>query len=267
MTIPKIAHEAPLAIITDVDAITDYSYFLVHLFEENADYLKWAKQVSVSGRETLLDNSVFELGTAFNADSFAKWVEEIKPTYYIVPDVLEDGVETIKQFNSFRLKYSNLPGKTIAVAQGKSYFEVVDCYKYLVDKCDKIAISFDYSFFEDWFPNEATKYHKWVKGRQHLLKKMLEEGVIDTSRPHHLLGCGLASEFSFYKNWLWIDSLDTSNPVVAGLKGLLYTEQEGGWSLSDKPSEKLCTLVESVVSEQQKQNIFFNIQKFRENLV
>ena len=40
------------------------------------------------GREVLLDNSIFELGEAFDSDKFAKYVEELKPSYYIVPDVL-----------------------------------------------------------------------------------------------------------------------------------------------------------------------------------
>ena len=40
----KIAHEAPLSIFDDVQKVTDYDYFLVHLFEENSDYEKKAHE-------------------------------------------------------------------------------------------------------------------------------------------------------------------------------------------------------------------------------
>lgn len=262
----KIAHEAPLSIINEVDAVTDYSYFLVHLLEENKEYLDWAMRVTDSGRESILDNSIFELGTAFDSDKFAKWVQYVNPTYYIVPDALEDKNLTIEQFDDFTERYPFLPGNTIAVVQGKSYLEIVECYNYLIDRCDKIAISFDYSLFEDWFPNEKTKYHKWMKGRQQLLQKMLDEGIIRKDKLHHLLGCGIASEFSYYKDWTWIDSVDTSNPVVAGLKGMRYEQYKEGWALNDKPSEKLCTLIEAEVQSEQKKNIIFNVQKFRDNV-
>lgn len=261
----KIAHEAPLSIIDKVDSLTDYSYFLVHLFEESAEYLDWAKRVVESGRETILDNSIFELETAFDAEKFAEWVRIIKPTYYIVPDALEQKNLTIEQYDDFMMKYPNLPGQAIGVAQGKSYTEMVECYQYLVKSCDKVAISFDYSFFEAWFPNEKTKYHKWMKGRQRLLKQMLDEGIIDTNKPHHLLGCGLPREFIAYRGYDWIDSVDTSNPVVAGLKGMLYQEIDNAWTLDDKPSEKLFTLINTKVTEKQLQDILHNIEKFKKN--
>jgi hypothetical protein len=261
----KIAHEAPLSIVREVDSLTDYSYFLVHLFEESPEYLQWAKEVVASGRENILDNSIFELEEAFDADKFAKWVEVIKPTYYIVPDALEKKDQTIEQYANFMMKYPDLPGKTIGVVQGKSYPEIVECYKFMSKSCDKIAISFDYSFFEQWYPKEKTKYHKWMKGRQRLLKMLLSEGIIDTSIPHHLLGCGLASEFSNYRDYKWIDSIDTSNPVVAGIKGQRYEYQDGSWGLNDKPTQKLFTMINESVDPDTKELILFNIEKFKEN--
>ena len=36
----KIAHESPKSIFTDVQQVTDYDYALVHLFEEDEEYLE-----------------------------------------------------------------------------------------------------------------------------------------------------------------------------------------------------------------------------------
>lgn len=255
----KIAHEAPLSIVREVDLVTDYSYFLVHLFEENEEYLNWARDVVASGRESILDNSIFELEEAFDGDKFAVWVQKIKPTYYIVPDALEKKNETIQQYVDFMMKYPDLPGQAIGVVQGKNYTEIVECYQFMAKSCDKIAISFDYSFFEEWFPNEKTKYHMWMKGRQRLLRTMLYEGVIDITKPHHLLGCGLPREFLNYQSYKWIDSVDTSNPVVHGLKGIKYDEQ----GLENKESIKLFTMINETVDDETRQLIHYNIEKFK----
>ena len=49
------------------------------------------------------------------------------------------------------------------------------------------------------------------------------DGVWNGNKPHHLLGCGLAKEFNdpLYQK-ISIESIDTSNPVVAGIKHMMY---------------------------------------------
>ena len=178
----KIAHEAPLSIFDKVQALTDYDYALVHLFEENEVYYNKFVEAQNKGRETILDNSIFELGKAWNSDRFAYWVEKLKPTWYIVPDVLDNSKETIKSFENFIKKYPNLPGKRIAVAQGSTYNELVECYEYLAyhDKVDKIAMSFNHPFFQDLkYPN---KYYNMMKGRHITIARMIDDKVINSSK-------------------------------------------------------------------------------------
>lgn len=259
----KIAHEAPISFFKQVQARTDYDYALVHLFEENDQYYELFKDALKQGREVILDNSIFELGTAFDPTKFAKWITFLEPTYYIIPDVLEDSLGTIDNFVAWENEYGdNLPGKKIAVAQGKTYDEFCKCYDFLVSKVDKIAISFDYSFFNEWTKdlNLPTKYHEWAIGRQILFINMMRDNVLDESKPHHLLGCGLPQEFKNYKNYNFIDSIDTSNPVVAGIKRIRYNDDNG---LEDKPSEKLFTLINSTITQEQEADINHNIFWFR----
>jgi len=254
----KIAHEAPLSIFDKVQELTDYDYFLVHLFEENEEYLAKAHECVAKSRETILDNSIFELGHAWNADRFAHWVEEMKPTYYIVPDVLDDCDKTIDSFERFMKQYDSLPGKTIAVAQGQTYNDLVLCYNYLAndDRVDKIALSFNHPFFQEYAG--GNQYYKMLNGRQDTLSRMLSESVINTNKPHHLLGCGLPQEFSAYKEYEWLDSLDTSNPVIHGIKDIWYTAK----GLTDKESVKLYTMMNDDVSKNWAA-IHYNILTFR----
>lgn len=258
----KVAHESPKACFDLVQSMTDYDYALVHLFEEDPEYLQQFKDAKEKGREIILDNSIFELEEAFDADRFAYWVKELQPTWYIVPDALENAKKTMSQMAEWNLKYKDLPGKKIGVVQGETYSEIVGCYEYMATMADvdMIAISFDYSYFQEHFPH-PNKYVSWMLGRVALLGRMLKDGVIDTSKPHHLLGCGLPQEFAFYRNagYDWIYSIDTSNPVVHGLMQIQYGDG-GLWS---KVSQKLFTMINSNVDEGQLGIIKYNINRFR----
>src|SRR5210317_1796323 len=237
----KIAHESPKACFDTVQSMTDYDYALVHLFEEDPEYLELFKDAVAEGREIILDNSIFELEDAF-----------------------ENAKKTLSNMAEWNMKYADkVTGKKIGVVQGKTYSEIVNCYDYIANMADvdMVAISFDYSYYEEKFPH-PNKYVSWMLGRVQLLGRMLKEGHIDTDKPHHLLGCGLPQEFSFYNNagWDWIYSLDTSNPVVHGLKGIEYKE----YGLWDKESQKLFTMINSDVTEEQLSTIKFNINMFRQ---
>ena len=98
-------------------------------------------------------------------------------------------------------------------------------------------------------------------GRVKLLGDLVKNGVINKDKPHHLLGCGLPQEFQFYKesNYDWLYSLDTSNPVVHGIKEIGYKDQ-GLWN---KESQKLFELINYEVNDTQLAYIKNNIQKFR----
>lgn len=258
----KIAHESPLSLLRFSRTYNDYDYALVHLFETEPEYFAFFEQSIYEGRQVILDNSIFELGTAFDSDSFAYWINKLKPTEYIIPDVLEDAAGTMKNAAEWKSKYSNLPGKKIGVVQGKDYKDLVDCYRFLDEEInvDKIAISFDYSYYLKVCPH-PNKWMGFVNGRVQTLTKMLDEGIININKPHHLLGCALPIEFMFYRDskFNWLETLDTSNPIVHGLLDIKY--EQGG--LLDKQSIKLVDLLHAEPNRDQINAIYNNILTFR----
>lgn len=258
----KIAHEAPTEIFNKVQELTDYDYALVHLLDENEAYRKKFFEAKEKGREIILDNSIFELGEAFDWESYIKWIKELKPDWYIVPDVLEDYSNTLLNYNYFSVAYAKeLDGKPIGVIQGKDYTELSTCYQALASKPNikMIGISFDYSYYEKVYPT-LPKLQAWAAGRKHLIFKLIKEEFFDEKIPIHLLGCSLPQEFEFYNGLDFIYSVDTSNPVVHGLKGIRYTDR----GLVDKESQKLFELIDSRVTEEQWLDIEFNVSKFRD---
>ena len=260
-----VSHESPISMLDESRQYNDYDYALVHLFETNPEYYSFFKSSLTLGREVLLDNSIFELKEAFDADKFAKYVEELKPTYYVVPDVLEDVEGTMHAWLKFNAKYSNLPGMKIGVVQGKTYQELVDCYKFMSARADYIAISFDYSWYQQigyaqTYDKNLDKLERQCYGRQQLIRMLIEDKIWTHKKPHHLLGCSLAREFTRYRFNDSIRSCDTSNPVVAGIKGLRYVQ---GIGLNEKPSTLLADLINHDVTENERQDILFNTEQFK----
>ena len=266
-----VSHESPISILEDSKLYNDYDYALVHLFETHPEYYNFFKRSLLAGREVLLDNSIFELGESFDPKKYIKYITELNPTFYIVPDVLEDAQATMSSWNKFFLNFGNdlkyMETTTIGVVQGNTYQELVDCYKFMSDNADYIAISFDYKWYETVTTTNRTgregMLDRWSAGRQHLISRLVDDGVWNARKPHHLLGAALAREFATYApiaSELNIRSLDTSNPVVAGLLGHRYMANQG---LNHKPSMMLADMIDVAVDEDQMDDVLFNTSEFK----
>jgi hypothetical protein len=257
----KVSHESPLCLLERSIQYNSFDYALVHLLDKSPTYYNFFKQSLLQNREVLLDNSIFELGTAFDSREYAKWVMKLLPTYYIVPDVLEDSEATMHSFMDFNETYTDLPGLKIGAVQGKTYQEIEDCYKFMVDCADYVAISFDFSFYQ-FTGKGSSKHEKMMSGRQRLIQQLIDDGTWCWEKPVHLLGCSLPQEFKYYvQNDIYnIRSLDTSNPVMAGIKGLKYS---GDLGLKTKPAGLLADNLEIDLNDDQKHLIEYNIAAFK----
>jgi hypothetical protein len=260
-----ISHETPISFLSESTYYNDYDYALVHLFETHPEYYSFFKSSLLNDREVLLDNSIFELKTAFDPDKYAKYIMELKPTYFIVPDVLEDSKATIASYIKFRDTYRHLPGLWIGAVQGQTYEEIVKCYKFMSENADYIAISFDFSWYQQVglsFSQDpkVAKLERMCSGRRWLISALIRDGIWNHDKPHHLLGCSLAREFSAYSNIKSIRSVDTSNPVVAGILNQRYIANYG---LRDKPSILLADLIDHDVTPEQAIDISFNVAEFK----
>lgn len=236
----KRYHEAPKSLFHEVQKYTDGDYALVHLFETDKEYFELFRKALMYGRDVILDNSIFELGTSFNHDRYAYWINQLKPTWYIVPDVWKNGEATTQMFFEFFDAHprSTLHGKVVGVAQGHTFEEVAACYKSISPYCDMIAFNFDFSSYA--FPNVGIPHRLQMSlGRFEMLNDLLAENVIDTTKPHHLLGCGVPQEICWYpQHWNWVRSIDTCHPIMEGMRGYKYDADMPG--MLGKTPDKMC---------------------------
>jgi hypothetical protein len=281
----KISHEVPFALLEKSRSFNDYDYALVHLFEEHYEYYNFFVDSIKLGRTVILDNSVFELNSAFDPDRFAFWINKLQPTEYIIPDVLDDAQQTIDNIHKWNAKYSELPGKKIGVVQGATFDDALNCYKEISPLVDKIAISFNCKFYEelynrfydeqgkprvldcDLFGNNITiltqhetkERHRLFEWQHHRIKFLHEIQKLGVDKPIHLLGCSLPQEFEAYRDGFeFIESVDTSNPIVHAMNNIKYEE----WGLLDKVSTKLIEYLDHTIVDEDILN--YNISKFKQ---
>ena len=75
----------------------------------------------------------------------------------------------------------------------------------------------------------------------------------------HLLGCAVPQEFGWYNNHPQIESIDTSNPIMATLDGITYTEQ----GLVEKPKANMNEYFGINPYSVNYEDILKNVKRFR----
>jgi len=71
-----ISHETPTRLLETSRGYNDYDYCLVHLLPINDQYRAFYKDSIEMGRHVLLDNSIFELGEAYDSKEYAYWIKD-----------------------------------------------------------------------------------------------------------------------------------------------------------------------------------------------
>jgi hypothetical protein len=139
----KVSHEVPKCLLNNSPEFNDYDYCLPHLLDKDKHYLKYFREAKAKGRYIIMDNSLHELGEAYDHDRLMHWINELEPDEFIVPDVWENKTQTL--VNAKHWKQFTYPEKTtpVAVVQAKSYGEAYECYHLLKELgYEKIAFSY-----------------------------------------------------------------------------------------------------------------------------
>ena len=202
--------------------------FLTHMVEKYPTYAKVAQDAP---GYKILDNSLIELGGAVSVERVIDAAARIGADEIILPDVFQNGPETIKAaqdaLNTLHKMFpkGDWPFKLMAVAQGANEEEWYDCYEYLLGmrEVDVIGI-----------PKVLAKMHP--QGRPHFVNELCNLSV----KPHHLLGVWYSlSELVEYNHREQIRSCDT---VILG-----YMAKYGMCSAGTRPDGFTLDLEKDVV--------------------
>ena len=258
----KVSHEVPIPYLNKSRDFNSYDYCLPHLLDESKEYKDYFQKSKEMGRYIIMDNSLHELGQPYDSKRLWYWMNYFKPDEFIVPDYWQDKTKTLVTAKEWINK--NYPEETtpLAVVQADCKSDAFECYQILkMQGYQKIA----FSYGADWYykeglkstPDPNNKFVTKAHGRYNTIKEFYESKLINSKDRVHLLGCNIPQEFSWYKNMPFIESIDTSNPVIHGLAGVKYEE----YGLEDKLPHKVDKF------EGNSENwdlVLYNVKKFKE---
>ena len=255
----KISHETPLCLLEDSKYFNDYDYALVHLLDESPEYAEYFMGARAIGRHIILDNSLHELGESYGDEGLLKWVDKLRPQEFIIPDVWQDRDASV--VNARKWAQIELPEgvEKIAVVQATTIHEASTCYQTYKDLgYKKIAFSYGASYYNDVVPHPNKDLGK-AFGRLSVISALYKTKVISQTDRIHLLGCAVPQEFGWYKGYVCIESIDTSNPVMAALEGTRYNL----WGLDSKPKANMNDYFFMLSDQVNWELVTDNLTKFR----
>jgi hypothetical protein len=218
----KISHEVPICLLEDSLWFNDYQYCLPHLLDQSEEYKDFFIRAKQNNVYIIMDNSLHELGHAYDSERLLYWINELKPDEFIVPDVWQDRQGSIK--NAREWSKIELPeGVTkVAVVQAISLSEAMACYQDYRDLgYQKIAFSYGADYYKE-LSNHPNPNLAKALGRIYVISHFYKIRLIQNDHRIHLLGCQVPQEFSWYIAMPFIETIDTSNPIMATLDGIDY---------------------------------------------
>jgi hypothetical protein len=256
----KVSHEVPLCLLDESLKFNDYDYCLPHLMDENEEYKQFFLKSKESGRHIMMDNSLHELGVPYSEDRLMYWLQVLQPQEFFVADYWEDKTQSIVSAKKWAQIQYGFPKITfIAVVQGKSYAEALECYQTYKDLgYKKIAFSYGASYYNEICPHPNKNLGKAL-GRIQVISQLYSDRIISSKDKLHLLGCASPFEFSWYDGIPFIESIDTSNPIMATLDGTKYK----GYGLMYKPKSCMNDNFNIDKKDIDLKILNYNIEKFR----
>ena len=254
-----VSHEVPFCLLKDSLEFNDMQYALPHLLEDNKKYREFFFKCQKEGVEIYLDNSLHELGYAMPDNTLLKWINILAPSTFFIPDVWEDYDGSV--VNARRWINMSVPIQTTkcAVVQAKSLHEAILCVQVYRDLgYQKFAFSYGASYYNEICPHINKDFGKAI-GRFMAISRMYEEGILRSSDRVHLLGTAFPYEFALYKDIPFIESIDTSNPIMATLEGSIYTDM----GLTKKPVANMNNFQEIHIDDVNLDLLEYNVMKFR----
>ena len=177
----KIAQIVPVLHLEQIHH-NHYHMCLAHLVMESKEYAEFYALMVDEGKYVLMDNGAAE-GSQLSVEELIKMYETINPTEIVLPDTLNNCVDTLRKTLAFVHEYSNLPYRFMGVPQGKDFDEWCACVEVMLrePRINSIGVS---KFLNISTGREDIRFHACAY-IQKIAKELGRERDIEI----HLLGC------------------------------------------------------------------------------
>ena len=213
----KLANIVPIPLLKRYGRLTKYHLVLSYLVKESEEYADFYKSCSEKGDYIIIDTSVIELGKPLTIQEQLPIAERVGASEVMCADYPMDKDRTLEATaNDLSKIPKDFPYKIFAVAQGKNFAELVECYKELIkfDRIDTIGFSFTMSIF--W---------KVPVDRYAFTEYLVKSELLDKTKEYHLLGTGFSGqEISLQSKFKWLRGVDSRLAVIQGLDNKTVSE-------------------------------------------
>lgn len=272
--------ELPKCMLEYEDTLNDYDFVLYHQYLKDETYRNnyLNKRKTHPDRMMILDNSAYEFfvsGEKFIEEDFIRVIKELKPTYYIVPDVLMDYQKTFENFMRWiEIVPTISDSQPYFVPQGRTFDEFMDCAARMSSliRFNNLPKNFCIPFHNDFFLDrnklystkikrlifrrrELTKDEEYAYGRIVLMDKLTS---LYPNYTFHMLGSHNPIEIMYYDIFDNIISFDSGYPVKLAISGIKLGEEK------EKPNVIIDDFYGTNLSDSVKELIIYNVNEMRD---
>jgi hypothetical protein len=152
--------------------------------------------------------------------------------------------------------------KLTAVIQGENKNQAYLCANLLANLgYKKLCVSYGATWYNDFFPHTNADMGKAL-GRVRFVQGLFKLDQLKDIK-FHLLGCSIPQEFGWYDDQDFvkrIESIDTSNPIMAALDGTRYSSN----GMNYKPNANMNDFFGIKFEDIKYEDVIYNTTKFRE---
>ena len=215
----RIAFVTPVPELQRFATASNYHLILTHICDKYPEYTEFYRQRAKEGDYIILDNSAHELGQAVPAKMIRKYAEIIKPSIVVLPDVVGNGKETLRQTKQAVEILKDKRWKLMAVPQAPTTGGITACIEMWIDNLKQMYEIPEISAIG--IPLELGRLFRPREKRAGLAEILERRQLIRQDMTYHMLG--LADVFEVYQlsRFPWIFGCDSAKPLTLGAHGVL----------------------------------------------
>lgn len=235
----KLAFITPTAYLKRFESYSDIFLAEAQICYDDEDYKNYFITKLEEGRHVILDNSPGIRRDITLAD-YLDLAYLMKPTELVAINShsntvqsIDDTIKFMQLAEEFGLMTKGI--KIMGVVQGNNFSEWVECYKAL-DRVVRVSsigftrpldtfeeLNYKTSLFSRLFLRfKMTQAKAQALTRVSIINGMYQKGIINTNKPHHLLGLTDGIELKWHVINQWIRSNDSSSAFHHGAQGIRY---------------------------------------------
>lgn len=228
---------------------------------ENFAYRRFFLDKVSEGKWVTLDNGAGD-HDIINESMLIQITQELQPSEVIPPDILFDGIKTIRNLESFinQMSAHGLLGKVqiLGCPQGKNREEWLFAYNYMLQHPNVNTIGMSKIAIPKAFLNSSNDTN--IMEARHMCIDYLEANNL-LSKPLHFLGMGNPMEFFYYNKIKQARSTDSCNTVWSGMNDIIFHNRQ----FERIPTPK--DYFDRMITEEQWENAADNVRWFKGLLI